>query len=373
MRKILGVAICLLACVHSSRADVVETADGSRLIGTVTRLAGGTLLIDTAFAPGVAIPAGQIRMVKTDRPMAVVTASGERVIGRLDWNGDRATISGSAGGDVNIDGTTIVAITTPDVPVPDPEKAAETTEAIESKKSDYAKSVDDAIAGETAPPEPESKWSGRIEFGLDGDAGQTETLEFSGRAEARRVTDKDRLLLYVQGDYSEEEGRRSENELIGGARLEVDITEKFFAYGRVELEFDEFEDLDLRTTAIGGVGYRVVDEDDIFFSLRGGIGYIYEAFENTPDQDSVVLDLGYDFRYDFNEYVRLTHSFTYLPEFEDFANDFRIITNAALEIPIANDKSWKFRTGIETEYDNDPEPGINEYDTSFFARIVYDW
>lgn len=373
MRILLAACVALMFVASPARADVVETTDGSRLMGTVTRLAGGTLLIDTAFSPDVAIPASQLRVVRTDRPMAIVTASGERMIGRLDWNGDRATVAGTAGGDINIDATTIVAITTPEQPVPLEDKAQATTDLIEEKKEQFASDVDDAIASEVEIEDTGPQWSGRIEFGLDGDAGQTETLEFSGRAEARRTTDRDRLLLYIQGEYSEEEGTRSENELLGGARLEVDITEKFFAYGRVELEFDEFEDLDLRTTAVGGVGYTFVDEADIFFSLRGGIGYIYEAFENTPDQDSVVLDLGYDFRYDFNEHVRLTHAFTYLPEFEDFANDFRIITNAALEMPIANDKSWKFRTGIETEYDNDPEPGINEYDTSFFARIVYDW
>src|SRR5690606_14320056 len=66
-------------------------------------------------------------------------------------------------------------------------------------------------------------WTARLELGVTGKTGNTESLSMVGRAEARRTTDFDRLLLYMQGHYAKQDGERSANEFLGGANLEVDI------------------------------------------------------------------------------------------------------------------------------------------------------
>ena len=60
-----------LGCATVVVADVVVLKEGSRIHGTVERLANGKLLIKTDFAGALEIDAALVETIETDRPLVV--------------------------------------------------------------------------------------------------------------------------------------------------------------------------------------------------------------------------------------------------------------------------------------------------------------
>lgn len=224
----------------------------------------------------------------------------------------------------------------------------------------------------SAEEAPETSWTGRAEFGLDGETGNSERLNVKGLIRTKRETDFARLTLYVRGHFEESGGERSTNEIIGGTKFERDLSERTFAFVHWELESDEFEDLDLRSTLTGGLGYFVVRAERQELKVRGGPSYQHEELDDGSSTDSILVQLGYDYRLDLNERIRLTSTLSYFFNATD-TDDWRLTAENAAEIPISMDAAWKIRLGIRNEYDALPQPGIERLDTSYFTSLTFDW
>ena len=58
----------------------------------------------------------------------------------------------------------------------------------------------------------------------------------AGRGEAVRDTGFDRIYLYVEGNYEEQNKIETNNEVITGASLEHDLNERWFLFGSADFE-----------------------------------------------------------------------------------------------------------------------------------------
>ncbi len=337
------ICAALLACPISAMADEVHLADGSKIIGTVTRIAGGKVTVNTEFAGELTIDAAKIKGISTSEPLNVQLETGDRAVAKLQYD--------AASGAQSVQGEVVG-----DKPV----------ELKQVTSSWPAGQEDPAIVAQRAV------WKVRLELGLNGQSGNSEILNFNGGLTIKRETPGDRLTLYGLGRYARDNGVRSANEIIGGARWEVDLTDRLYWYINGELEHDEFENLDLRATATTGLGYFVIREAETEWKVRGGIGYQHESFDTGTTDDQAILDLGWDFRKDVAPWLQFVHTLTLNPSLEDI-KDIRAVMTNAVEIPLVPDKSWKLRLGIKHQYDAQPEPGIDKLDTFYFANIGIDF
>lgn len=324
-------------------ADEVELVDGSRIVGTNVRVADGKLTIDTAFAKDLAIPMDQVTGITTDAPVAVDLPSGERFIGPLSAHAGGVTVNSPSGATTVAVGD-VARMWNPDGPSPEQQ------------------------AAEAARP----KWAGRFEAGVDGRTGNTERITVQGGASATRSTPDDRLNFYARGRYENQNGTRSANELFGGAGYEYDLNSRTFVFAKFDLEYDEFEDLDLRATVQGGLGYFFIREDDQELKGRVGLGYRHEAFGSGESTNEGILGLGYDYWNQINARTRFTHSGTFTPALGDLS-DYTATLDTGLEFALSDDKAWKLRLGMRNEYDPKPAPGVDKLDTAYYANIALDW
>src|SRR4051812_9463639 len=74
------IAILGLARLH---ADTVETKNGARIVGKISRTDGGTIEVDTDFAGKVKIKQSEVTSITTDAPIAIRLATGTRFDGRV--------------------------------------------------------------------------------------------------------------------------------------------------------------------------------------------------------------------------------------------------------------------------------------------------
>jgi len=339
-RSVLAMVCAVLVVVGPAWADEVRMSDGSVVYGRIVSVRGGTVVVATDFAGEIKVPIGKINGIVTDEPREVRVGATHEVQGVLGVEGEQQTLS--------VDGRSqplslqhLTVLQDAGTPIVDP---------------------------------PDANWAGRAELGLTGKSGNTDRIDARALVSATRTGPQGRLILTLRGAYAEVEGARSQNEVMGTEIYERDFTDRLFGYEKLELEYDEFENLDLRGTLTLGLGYFLVRSDRQELKLRGGLAYQREEFSSgTPaSEDNFLTEMGYDYRLDVSKWFRLTSKFTYYLEPSDL-EAWRFDAENAAEIPLSQKSGWKLKFGVRNEFDNAPQPGIEKLDTSYYASLVYNW
>lgn len=319
-------------------SDEIHLGDGSIVRGTVTTIKEGSLTIKTDFAGDLKIPLDKITGVSTDAEQTITLKGGGTYTGRLQYvDGEQQVIEK--------DDPELLQISTLGemVPVPPP----------------------------GAPPVP-ANWTGRAELSLNGSEGNSDRINAAGGITTTRTHVKDRLTLYLRGLYEESNGERSQNEVIGGVRYERDLSPRLFAYTRLELEYDEFENLDLRSTVGAGLGYFLIRNPRQDLKIRGGLAYEHEEFGDGTSDDKPLAEAGYDYRLDVRQWLRFNSTMTYFVDPTE-VDDWRAVAENVAELPLGGVSPWRLRFGVRNELDSDPLPDIESLDTTYYLSLVYLW
>ncbi len=345
----LVIMVCVTLQSRLCLADAVTTSDGSRFVGTIVQMADGSLTIETSIAGTLIIDASMITSIETEESINVAFDSGDQLVGSLSSSEaqDASTIE-TALGSLSVEPTRITSMWR--VGQESPEMLAiraETNKQIEALKP---------------------KWTATLEAGGVFKDGNTDRLDGRGRFDVERKTNEDLLKFFLAAEYSEQSKVRTTNEYRGGVLYENQINKKWYWYTRLELEFDEFENLDLRSTAAAGVGYYWLRKPDHELKNRMGLGYRHESFTNGMTRNEAVIDLGVDYRIDVAPWLRFTHSGTYSPDFEDTDN-YRLDFDTAAVLPFQND-ALKLKIGMRNEYNSRPSSGLDRLDNIYYANLL---
>jgi len=347
-------ALLLLAgLLAPAAADTVTLADGSRMVGTIQSLTGGKLLLATDYAGTLELDAAQLASIETTQTVNVRLISGDRLVGKIDWSAaDACPIVQTEVGPIRISLDKIAAIW------------------LEGGRSPEVAALEEQIAKARAEFEAQqARWAAIFELSLFDTEGNSEVFRVHGKAEAIRKSTKDLLKFFVYAEYSEEDDVRSTNEVRGGAYYEYLFTERLFGYGKFELEYDEFENLDLRVSTTVGVGYYWIKRDTQELKTRAGIGYLHESFMDGTQDDSAQAELGLDYRLDITPWLRFTTENSWYPTF-DSLRDYRLVSDNAFLIPLAGSDKWKIKLGALYEYNSFPPAGFERLDQTYSASIV---
>ncbi len=341
--------------LSAATADTVTLADGSRVVGDVIELMDGKLKLSTQFAGELVIDADQIVNVEIDETVNVGMATGDRLVGPIEFSAglDQPMVATQYGG-VPIDMSQVAAIWLIDAKSPE-------VRAIEAEEEQRRAELEAMLP----------KWSFVAELGFNKQEGNTETTDLRGNIELIRQTPKNQLKFYLSGEYGEDNQVRDTAEVKGGIYYEHLLTERLFAFITNENEYDEFEDIELRFQLLTGVGYYFFREDAYELKGRGGVGFLHESFISDRDSKNVAqMDVGLDGRIDIAPWLRYVSENTYRPTF-DGIDDYRLVFDNSLVIPIGNQEAWKVRIGVLNEYDSKVPVGVERLDTTYYANLQF--
>ncbi len=348
MKFILTVtSLCFLFSGFAS-ADVVLTADGSRLAGKVLGMDKGIIKLKTSYAGTINIDQGKITSFTTDEEVLFRVSGGETLTGKPEAVGEKG-IRIQSGGVFRE-----VAIKAVERVLPiygeDPVSALEKFRKSEVKR----------------------KWYFTGGFDLLGKKGNSEDFSIGGNLEVKLKGEHDELLLSAEYENREKNGGKTADRSGGGASYEVFRRDTIGWYLRSEIERNAITSVDLRSTSAAGVSYRWINDKDHTLVARLGPGYRYTAYESSrDDESSMTLDLGLAHHYRVNDFFSIKNDITYVPALGGLGND-RLVQDSGLVFPLAGNRQWKVRMGIRNEFES--EPAVREkLDTTYYTRIIYSW
>ena len=349
-------AVGLGLFVPVAQADTVFLDDGSRINGKIVSLSSDEVVIDPAFTDTLTIERARLSGLTSDEAVEVMLASGKTTRARLSYDEQSGAQVVQADSD-----DTNGALALDDV-----SQIAPKVVAAQQDDDEYALPESDSL-----PPEDADYWSGNVELGLNGRSGNTDTSAWRTKLSALRDTGDTRLSMSATADREEEDDETTAEEYLGNARFEDDLTQRLFWFLQQELERDEFEDIDLRSRSLIGPGYFLARRDRLTFKVRSGIGHQYERYTSGGSSHEAIFSAGWDYAQLVGEWLKLTHDFTIYPEVTNSPSENFILESAlGVEVPIANSDAWHLRAGLEHQYNNNPEPGVEDLDTTYNLGVV---
>lgn len=255
---------------------------------------------------------------------------------------------------------------TPPAPIVDPNMAGDAATPSLPSGSPIGRAIDAGIVPPTPPLEEETRawymvplswmrgWENHAEFGLDGSAGNAETLALQTGLETRRKTDDYTLSMDI--DYRKASSRGVTTEDNGRFNLDYDrlLGDSPWAYfGKFGAEFDQFKAFDARINLNGGVSYHWVRTDDALFVTRFGAGASREI--GAPIDDWIPEGVfGLEAERQVNRYNKVKAKVDYFPNWEDFS-DYRVVTDMAWEILLDDSENLSLKVAVTDRYDSTPQ------------------
>lgn len=349
IRKLFGF-LGLIAAVAASvaTADIVETTNGTRLVGRIMGITDKTITMETEFAGALIIKKELVVGFSTEENVFVRVANGQTYHGKVHRKGDSQ---------MEIAGPEVLLATEMAKISAAWRKGGEDPEVIK-RKEEYEAS--------------RGKWSYEVGFDLSGKSGNSEEFGSAARLKADLTRPNHSLGFYLSYDQAEKNGGQTSNEIIAGATYNSFFKEKLGWFVRSEMERDQFEDIDFRVTSAGGLSYRFFKQEHHSLSGRAGGSYRSEKLENGEKIKSPGLDFGLKHFYRFDKIGRVTTDLKFIPSVEDFS-DFRLTQDTGLEFSLGGGKSWKVRFGVSNFFNNNPAPGKERLDTTYYTRLLLTW
>jgi len=245
----------------------------------------------------------------------------------------------------------------------------ETPVAIEPTYETYTDT--DSDSG-TSTANSSNAWNGIINAGASKQSGNTDksSINLDGKLTGH-WSKKHRATFKAEYNRETDNGSKTEDNKKASAQYDYFFQPKWFWDGKLQLEQDDLSNIDLRSTLSGGLGHQVYDADDLKLHYIFGPSWLRTNYENDSSEDSFAAHWELDYEQSFRQDLfRLFHEQELTVPVDDNEAYF-LDTKSGIRIPL---KQGLIASGeIEFDRDNKPETGIEKNDTTYSAKLGYEW
>ena len=222
---------------------------------------------------------------------------------------------------------------------------------------------------DSALAHPNAPFSTTVDVSVRGTSGNSDKINTAADVGMQWHQDPHQLLLWLGYDYGSSQKQRNANRGFAHLRYRYHFTPRYAAEEFGQWQKDEFARLNRRILLGGGV--RI--------SWRGqhlGIGAFHER-ERLQPTNTDRTDLSHTL-WRGNLYLALQHRFNhatasdtlyYQPAFNGAGNDYRLLNEASLKLPLGDNLSLKL--SLETRQESRPPSGVKRTDISYSTSFSY--
>ena len=353
--------VALLLVPSLAAADRV-TVKGAVLEGTVKSISGKEIVMKTIYGKGdLTIPTADVTAIETDAPFHVYKADDGQTVGPIVG--------------ITPEAVSIAAADGPPAEIPFDQVQAAPRDAGE-----------DANWFERRPVES-PWWSGYTDLSFASFDSSVHTTALATGFGVRRERGPNRTrfsVSYLRSttrdeeddedtvDVDETDKEVTADELRGSLRHEYDLTSRLFAFGSFDAEHDGIEALALRAIPKLGAGYKIVDREDLLFSVDTGFAYVYQKYfgGDTESYTAIAFGAESDVKLPFLDATWHSRA-DYLPSLTNWTEDYFLRGETTLLIPIYEQLS--FKAAVIDEYNSQPadDTVANSLTTLLGLSLVY--
>ena len=214
-------------------------------------------------------------------------------------------------------------------------------------------------------------WVGNLDLGFAASRGNANTATLTLATNAQRATTRDKIAVYYtsifsSSDFSGGTTQTTANSKRGGVAYNLNLDKKAFVFGSVDLESDQFQDLDLRFTPAGGGGYHAIATMPTQLDLRVGAAANREFFSTGLNRTSAELLLGDDFVHKFSAATHIEQKLDFFTNLSD-TGAYRV--NFDISGVTAIRKWFSWQVTVSDRFLSNPVPGRKKNDAIYSTGV----
>ena len=324
-------------------ADQITMKNGDRFTGAVVKLDGKNLVLKSEYAGAIAVPWDAVVGISSSEPMDITLQDGQVVVGAVSTTESNLVVETKSAGTVRT-----------------------TKDAVKMIRSQAEQAAYEAEVDRYRNPRLTDLWAGFVDLGYSATRGNSTTNNLGVSANANRATKRDKIGVYFTSLYASNKvaGKSvlSANAMRGGINYSLNITPRVFGFGSADLEFDQFQSLDLRFVPAGGLGYHAVKSEATVFDIFGGAALNREFFSTGLNRTSAEILAGEDLVYKLSAITSLHERLTFYPNVSR-TGEYR--TNFDLSTATAVKKWLAWQLSVSDRFLSDPVGGRKRNDLIF--------
>jgi len=329
-------------------ADQVTLKNGDHLTGSIVKYDGKNLVLKSEAAGQVTIPWDSVTALTSTDPVTVVLKDGQTIVGTVTTAPDgKIQVATQAAGQVTAARDTIVTI-----------------------RSKAEQAAYDADIDHSRNPRLVDLWTGFLDLSFAKSGGNANTKTFTLNSNASRATTRDKITVNYTQIFSSSDASGTNlttaSAKRGGVAYNLNINKRWYAFGSVDLENDQFQDLDLRFSPAGGGGIHVIHSERTQFDAQLGASLDREFFTTGLHRTSGEILLGEELTHKLFANSSLHEKLTFYPNVSDTGN-YRMNFDISAVTVIRKWFSWQ--ASFSDRYLSDPVPGLKKNDELFTTGL----
>jgi putative salt-induced outer membrane protein YdiY len=320
-------------------AGQIAMKNGDRISGSVVKLDGKNLVLKSDYAGVISVPWEAVLSISSSEPLSITLQDGQVLVGQVSTSENKFVIETKSAGTINAD-----------------------RDAVKIVRSQS----EQAEADRYLNPRIVDLWAGFVDLGYAAARGNSTANNLTVSANANRATARDAIGVHFTSLYSSTKvaGKSvlTANAMRGGINYNLNLRPKLFAFGSVDLEFDEFQNLDLRFVPAGGFGYHAIKHERTMFDLFGGAALNREFFSDGLKRTSAEILAGDDLVYKLSSITSLHQRLTFYPNVSrpgEYRTNFDLSTATTV-------KKWlSWQLTASDRFISNPFPGLKRNDFIF--------
>ena len=244
--------------ISCARADQVVLLNGDRLSGDIQQLESGKLALKSEMMGAVTLPWKNVATIVSTQPLYLVLEDGRILTGALTQTDQGFVLQNSE---------RVVRLKRDEIAV---------IRSFE-QQSEWQQAEERRLAPHFFDP-----WQGTVDLGFSLARGNADVTTYSTALAGMRRTPKGKLSINFTSLYSRNKSMlpstATANVVRGGARYEMNMGQRQFAFVSADFEYDELQKLDLRSVEGAGFGRHIVNTRRNVFDIFAGATINREAF-----------------------------------------------------------------------------------------------
>lgn len=328
--------LTLMVCSIGLFGDQITMKNGDRFSGAVIKLDGKNLVFKSDYAGNITVPWADVAAVSSTMPLSFTLQDGQLVVGQVTTADNKFVVQ-------TRDAGTVTA-------------ARDSVQMVRSQ-------AEQADADRFRNPRITDLWAGFLDFGYAAARGNSTNNNLNVGANATRATSRDKIEVYFTSLYASNKvsGKSvvTANAERGGISYNLNLSPRTFVFGSVDLESDQFQDLDLRFSPAGGFGYHAAKTTTTLFDIFGGAALNREFFSSGLNRTSGEGLVGEDLVYRLSSITSLHERLSFYPNITR-TGEYR--TNFDLSAATTLKKWLAWQVTASDRLLSDPLPGRKRND-----------
>jgi len=331
----------LLVLTHIGFADQVTLKNGDRLSGAIQKNDGKNLTLKSELAGVVTIPWDAVTAVSAPQ-LYIGLTGGKTVVGAVSTSPDG----------VNLE----IATKESGAVVAD-------KHAVEFMRSNEEEAAYQKEVERYRRPRLIDLWQGAFDLGFATTQGNSKTSNLNVGAAANRTTKRDKLAVYYTSIFASSKitgvKTTTANAKRGGIAYNRNLGQRWFAFGSVDLDSDQFQSLDVRIVPAGGLGGYLIKNESTVLNLQVGAAVNREVFSTGVKRTSGEVLLGQEYTKKFSKSTLLQEKLVFYPGVTE-AGEYRMNFDTSFATILRRWLSWQFT--VSDRLLSNPVPGRKKND-----------